>query len=338
MEAYMEHTVQNLEWYLETLSKEALKDICRNFDIKGFSSKNKDELVKLIVDTYFEDNTLLIKLLETLSSDHKLIFFDLAMSENNVTTFNRDIPDTLFLFYPEENEYLVIPNDVKAHFKEYIEAHNEIKDDMKQIEFYHSALNLYGFVSLKQLSKLNMKYNRIQMRESEVKTEIERLLPEYASLIAENSVKHRDLAEIKLDLKQLTHGRNYYEPSTLEAFLKYNNPYYTDASQAIDALRTLLMQSVSLAYKDTYTGYLIVNTIIFGLRANDTPEFILQHIEHIESNGFLNVEDKSNLTEKINEAINDSRLWSLNGHKKEQKKTRKIVQVKQKKKKRKKKK
>ncbi|UBH15223.1 hypothetical protein [Macrococcus armenti] len=334
----MEHTVQKLEWYLESLSKESLKTICRNYEIKGYSSKNKEALIALIQDEYFADDTLLNKLLKCLTSDYKLVFFELANGESNVTTFNRDIPDTLFLFYPESDEHLVIPKDVKAHFKNYIERHEEMIEEMKRIEFYHSALNLYGFVSLKQLSKLGVKYEQFQMSELEVADDITKLLPEYADLIIDNSVKHKDLTGINIDLKKLTHNHRYYEPATKEAFFKYNDPYYVEPSSAIDSLKKFLTSAVTEQYKGTYTAELIVNTIIFGLRANNTPNYIIQHIEHIEKNGFLEIQDHSILRKLIEAALMDSRLWSLNGNKKEVKRVRKVVQLKQKKKKRKKKK
>lgn len=335
-EAYMTHNVQNLTWYLESLSKEELKDICRNFDIKGFSSKNKDELIELIQSTYFEDDQLLTRLLQELSSDHKLIFYELAVSDDDTVPFNRDIPDTLFLFYPEADEHLVIPKDVKKHFKQYIEKHPEIEHDIQLIEFYHSAFNLYGFVSLKQLAKLQYKYKGLQKDEQTIEEEIRRLLPEYKELIQDKSVKHRDLAQVNLNMKALTHGKKYYEPATESEFLNYNDPYFTEPSEAVESLRTLLNKMVTEEYAGTYTAQLIIDTIIFGLRANDTPEFIMKHIQQIEDSGFIKVEGAA-LSDSIDHAINDSRLWSLNGHKKQQKRERKVVQVKQKKKKRKKK-
>lgn len=76
---------------------------------------------------------------------------------------------------------------------------------------------------------------------------------------------------------------------------------------------------VTEEYRGTYTAQLITDTIIFGLRANDTPEFILKHIQQIENSGFLKVEDLT-LPEYIARAIIDTRLWSLNGHKTQQKK------------------
>lgn len=335
-EAYMTHNVQNLTWYLESLSKEELKDICRNFDIKGFSSKNKDELIELIQSTYFKDDQLLTRLLQELSSDYKLIFYELAVSDDETVRFNRDIPDTLFLFYPEADEHLVIPKDVKQHFKQFIETHPDINSDIQLIEFYHSAFNLYGFVSLKQLAKLQYKYKGLQKDEQTIKEEITRLLPEYKDLIQHRSVKHRDLAQVNLNMKALTHGKKYYEPATESEFLNYKDPYFTEPSEAIEALRTLLDDMVTEEYRGTYTAQLITDTIIFGLRANDTPEFILKHIQQIENSGFLKVENRT-LPEYIARAIIDTRLWSLNGHKPQQKKERKVVQVKQKKKKRKKK-
>lgn len=308
---------KNLEWYLEALSKEELKNICRNLKIKGFSSKNKEDLVDLITTSYFENDDLLQSMMRNYDSGFKVLLDTITEQDENYIVFHHDIPDNVFLYYADDTELLFIPQDVKEHFKSYKAAHPEFKADIDKINFYHSALNLYGFVSLQHLAMLKEKYFNEKMTINEVQEELLQLMPEYEALISDSSVKHRELSAVKINLAALTHNKDYYVPS-FEIFKKYADHYYVEPTKEIETLVEYIKSGITDTFVGTHTGELIVNTILFGLRANETPDQILLHIDNIEKNGFVKFTDRAKLTEIIANALNTTRLWTLNGHKQDE--------------------
>ncbi|MCE4957779.1 hypothetical protein [Macrococcoides caseolyticum] len=313
-EAVKEYHNQNLDWYLSALSKVELKNICRNLNIKGFSSKNKDDLIQLIVDTYFNDDEMLKAMLQTYDSQFKVVLDEITDQEKDYIIFHRDIPDDVFLFYAEGTELLFIPKDVKQHFLAFKASHPEFINEIEQIHFYRSALNLYGFVSLKHLSDLKKKYYGIDMATDEVKNELISIMPEYAPFIKDGGVKHIELAPIDINSKALTQNKNYYTPD-LKTFKLYSDRFYVDATPEVNAFKKYLSESMTEAFRGTDAAELIINTILFGLRANETPNQILLHISNVENNGFMQIEDHTLLTKYIEDALRTTRLWRLSGHK-----------------------
>lgn len=327
-----------LDWYLSALSKEELKEICRKLEIKGFSSKNKEDLVSLITEEYFADDTLLRAMLNSYDSHFKVVLDTITEQKENYVVFHQDIPDDVFLFYADDTELLFIPKDVKKHFKAFKKENPAFQEEIEKIHFYRSALNLYGFVSLKHLAALKKKYYGVVTSEAEVEQELIDLMPEYAACIKDGGVKHIELAPIELDLKSLTHEKDYYVPD-FDAFKRYSEHFYIERTAEIDALDTYLTENLNEEFRGTDTGKLIVNTILFGLRANETPDQILLHIDNVVETGFMTIKSRDTLTELIAAALATSRLWTLHGHKREEVATshqvkKKPVQIKRKSKKR----
>lgn len=305
---------KNLNWYLEAMSKNELKNICRILDIKGFSTLNKETLIDLINESFFSNYDILSLMLSKYDSRFKVVLDNITEQEENYVIFHHDIPDDVFLFYAERTELLFIPKDVKKHFQSYKKAHPKFKEEIDTIHFYRSAINLYGFVSLKHLAVLKEKYYNIRMSEKEIKAELIAVMPEYEKLIKNDSVKHIELAQVSIDLKTLTHDKDYYIPS-FEDFKRYTDHFYIEPTDDINALVAYIEAAVTEDFKETDTGKLIINTILFGLRANETPEQILLHIDNIEANGFVKFENREQLSNLIAQALYSTRLWVLNGHK-----------------------
>lgn len=303
-----------LDMYLSALSKEELKNICRNLGIKGYSSKNKEDVISLITETYFADDQILDKMLHTYDSDFKVVLDNITAQENNYMVYHHDIPDDVFLFYADDTELLFIPQDVKAHFNAYKQAHPTFKEEIDKIHFYRSALNLYGFVTLKHLAVLKEKYFNVQMTEDEIRDELITVMPEYEALIKDGSVKHKELSNIDIDLKFLTEQKEYYIPK-YDDYKLYTEHFYVEPTQEIKHLVEYIEAGITEDFLGTDTGKLIINTILFGLRANETPEQILLHIDNVEKNGFVKFDDREKLTKLIANALNTTRLWMLNGHK-----------------------
>ncbi|WP_414055484.1 hypothetical protein [Macrococcus equi] len=328
-----------LDHYLAGLSKDELKNICRNLSIKGFSSKNKEDLIQLITTSYFSDFTILQSMLKSYDSGYKVVLDKLSEQAENYMVFHYDVPDDVFLFYAQDTELLFIPKDVKTHFLAYKKEHPEFKADIDNIHFYRSALNLYGFVSLKHLQTLKEKYYSVKPSEEEIREEIIALMPEYEPMISGSSIKHIELAPVQLNLQALTEGKTYYIPS-FDEFIAYTERFYIERTQEVQALERYLADYIIEDFKDTDTSRLIVNTILFGLRANETPDQILLHIDNVEANGFMQFTTRDELIVLIREALNTTRLWTLHGFKKAEtnstakKVKKKHVQVKRKTKKR----
>lgn len=142
-----QHTRLNdvtMEQALLLKTNDELKAICRQYGIKGFSNKNKQNLVKLIMTAFFNNNHIIEQVFSNASLFEFSILTGILESDDNYRLNNELItfenihlmnPGTFLIthfyyYYDFEYDCLILPNDVRKHIENYV---NQIGDgDIKK--------------------------------------------------------------------------------------------------------------------------------------------------------------------------------------------------------------
>ncbi|UMT78514.1 hypothetical protein ML436_01805 [Staphylococcus roterodami] len=132
-----QHTRLNdvtLEHALLLKTNDELKTICRQYGIKGFSNKNKQNLVELIMTAFFNNNHII----EQVFSNATLFEFDILSSilesddnyrlNNELTKFEKlksinfdnFLTSHFYYYYNFEYDCLILPNDVRKHIENFV--------------------------------------------------------------------------------------------------------------------------------------------------------------------------------------------------------------------------
>ncbi|CDR61292.1 hypothetical protein [Staphylococcus schweitzeri] len=142
-----QHTRLNdvtLEQALLLKTNDELKSICRQYGIKGFSNKNKHNLVELIMTAFFNNNHIIGQVFSNASLFEFSILASILEGDDNYRLNNELItfenihlmnPDTFLIthfyyYYDFEYDCLILPNEVRKHIENYV---NQIGDgDIKK--------------------------------------------------------------------------------------------------------------------------------------------------------------------------------------------------------------
>lgn len=132
-----QHTRLNdvtLEHALMLKTNDELKTICRQYGIKGFSNKNKQNLVELIMTAFFNNNHII----EQVFTNATLFEFDILSSilesddnyrlNNELTKFEKlqlinfdnFLTSHFYYYYDFEYDCLILPNDVRKHIENFV--------------------------------------------------------------------------------------------------------------------------------------------------------------------------------------------------------------------------
>lgn len=109
--------------FLDTLySMDDLKQICRDYHIKGFSNKRKDDINTLIVDTLMSESDQFINQLFNRYADFKQLIAAFIIRDTNIfePTDHKARP---FIVYQQDSEFVTIPKDVLSRFRTYFNQH-----------------------------------------------------------------------------------------------------------------------------------------------------------------------------------------------------------------------
>ncbi|SGX45278.1 Uncharacterised protein [Staphylococcus argenteus] len=146
-----QHTRLNdvtLEQALLLKTNNELKSICRQYGIKGFSNKNKQHLVELIMSALFNNNHII----EQVFSNATLFEFDILSSIlesdanyrlNNeliefeklqLINFDNFLTSHFYYYYDFEYDCLILPNDVRKHIENFVNqvGNGDIKKAVNQ--------------------------------------------------------------------------------------------------------------------------------------------------------------------------------------------------------------
>lgn len=142
-----QHTRLNdvtLEQALLLKTNDELKSICRQYGIKGYSNKNKHNLVELIMTAFFNNNHIIGQVFSNASLFEFSILASILEGDDNYRLNNELItfenihlmnPDTFLIthfyyYYDFEYDCLILPNEVRKHIENYV---NQIGDgDIKK--------------------------------------------------------------------------------------------------------------------------------------------------------------------------------------------------------------
>lgn len=180
---YVRHTygdLQSLEEVYAQFTKEDLVEIAKAHEFRGYSKFGKQRLIewlvaKLIDKEYFQDYILHADIEE-------IQVFEDAIEGNGIYLSEEMLYRSLFLssyggFLPYYNFYHV-PKDVQGKYKEYMTDEIRVKREISQY-FYdvcHSAIYLYGVISISELTNIYNRYAKVTSSEIELWEKVQGLI------------------------------------------------------------------------------------------------------------------------------------------------------------------
>ncbi len=194
-----------------------LKDICRFYKIRGFSSKNKSQLAMLICNHFFENFSMLEKMVDHMSLETIEIVEKMVRLDRMYTMDQPELDPMMFFFYLSDSGLFVSTKDVRAHFRAYLKK-NELHPVVTKRLFYRRLLYLYGAVDYQHLHKMAQQLLDESMTIARVKREVKSSFSKDEVIFSSEGIKHRAWAGIDVNILERP---SYYEPTLkeLEPFL-----------------------------------------------------------------------------------------------------------------------
>ncbi|MHD0396572.1 hypothetical protein ACY2DA_01635 [Staphylococcus simulans] len=129
------------EFLDELYNVEDLKQICRDYRIKGFSNKRKDDINEQIVETLMDPSGQLLDQLLQRDLDLKSLIASFIITDTNTLepTNHKQRP---FIIYQQDSEFITIPKEVLSRFKAYFKQHqiSALKSLNKRIKKYYAFI------------------------------------------------------------------------------------------------------------------------------------------------------------------------------------------------------
>ncbi|TDM15746.1 hypothetical protein [Macrococcus bovicus] len=280
-----------------------LKDICRFYKIRGFSSKNKSQLAMLICSHFFEDFSMLEKMVEHMSLETIEIVEKMVRLDRMYTMDQPELDPMMFFYYLSDSELFVSTKDVRAHFRAYLKE-NELHPVVTKRLFYRRLLYLYGAVDYQHLYKMAQQLMDESMTLARVKREVKSSFSKDEVIFSSEGIKHRAWAGIDVNVLERP---AYYEPT-----LKELEPFLDQSFINKTNLRKVLKKHARHAHQFEIES--LDREIRKGLRACLGIEDVLDFVAALIDEGLFNEELMTDLGHEMTGLMRDVRLWVLAGN------------------------
>ncbi len=241
---------QTLATYYQSLTMDYLKDLCRIYEIKGYSKLKKNELVTLVVNTVTDKEALINLFLTTSKEDFKALLNLAKVGKVHIKAL--DLHFTLrlinlglvYLIEEAKGYYVVMPTEVSvalktASFHQFNRQRDEVLNVLTIIK---AATNLYGVLTIDECASLVRKYYRFVTPEQFglILKLADRTLVEFG--IDKNLIFAMNLLEGHEQYYNMTKDQAFYYPKANE-FVKYADENYYEYDANIRSLMVYLKNS-----------------------------------------------------------------------------------------------
>lgn len=303
---------------LETYKNETLKQICRLYNIKGFSNKNKIELCELISSEFFKDTVIIERILvetfsfalliELLSSDRNSIK---DVSVDNINQF----PFIVGLFDRFGSIIAVLPSDVRK----YIENNFDIQAMMNQFQgfntnseievFVYRALQIYGAVEIKQIQKLFKQYLQLDISKNEIKALFD---DKDEGLVYKNYIVHPFIRDDIEEFITLIIDVPYFVPENYERFKVISDQNENDQSLEMQAFLKFFKNHLLDKSESNKVEMEIFLLIMLASAINE--EHIKLYLQNLEENQIISKMPRKKRDKLLNKISPQIRRWIYRGH------------------------
>ncbi|ULG71269.1 hypothetical protein [Macrococcus brunensis] len=282
---------------------DVLKDICRFYKIKGFSSKNKSQLAMLICNRFFEDFTMLEKMVEHMPLD-TIEIVEMMVRLDRMHTMDRPgLDPMIFFYYLSDSELFVSTKDVRAHFRAYLKK-NELHPVVTKKLFYRRLLHFYGAVDYEHLHKMAQKLLDENITLARVKRDIKSLFSHDEVIFSSKGIKHSNWEAVDVDELERP---PYYEPT-----LKELEPFLEKGYINKTHLRKVLKKHARHAHQ--FEIETLDREIRKGIRVCLSIEDVLNFIAGLIDEGLFEEELMTDIGPEIVELMKEARFWATAGN------------------------
>ncbi|MBI5974354.1 Rho termination factor N-terminal domain-containing protein [Staphylococcus canis] len=206
-----------------------IKDLCKQYGIKGYSSLNKDEMLyhfitNLVTQEYFNQTV------DRFNEDEKLALIMTNQYNAWGDSFETrlKIQDNFILFGVDEGDgyvYPWIPDEILDKVEQYIKQNESLRKIQLAYDLLEAATNLYGLYTFTQLQEVYREYLGESYSLLDIQkwiNRVERVNPEMINFREENGVIVSKGLELEvIDYPHFMKDANYYMPETIEEMLRY---------------------------------------------------------------------------------------------------------------------
>lgn len=298
-------------------SKENLVEIAKAHQLKGFSKYNKTRLIEWLTEILLS-KTHMEELI--LNADHDEIeLFENAIEEEGIYLSEEIMSRSLFLstyggFLPYYNFY-AIPLDVQVRYKELMTdaIRSQLEEKQYLLDVCHSAIYLYGVISMAELVDVYNKYEENPITENQLKEHVLELI-ERDEIFA---LKNGYLMDVRLEeddlyvdvIKEQEKVERYF-PEDRESFVSFGQAGVQEPNEDTVFFLEYLMKEANLDYNHAMLAFYLVQEAI---RMNQDDMELLGILSDLGCS--LDRQKKFDKAEKMLKKIsNRTRKWDYNGH------------------------
>ncbi len=317
---YVRHTyddLQSLEEVYAQFTKEDLVEIAKAHEFRGYSKFGKQRLIewlaaKLLDKEYFQDYILHADIEE-------IQVFEDAIERNGIYLSEEMLYRSLFLssyggFLPYYNFYHV-PKDVQEKYKEYMTDEIRAKREISQY-FYdvcHSAVYLYGVISISELTNIYNRYANVPSSEIELWERVQSLISrDDIFALRDDYLMDERLIEdgLYMEVLKMQEKIERYIPEEKEVFLSFGREGVQEPDSDTKFFLEYIMKEANLDYSRAILAFYLMQEAI---RMNQDEEEMFGIL--VDLGCSLNRKKQFDKAEQMLKKIsNRTRKWDYNGH------------------------
>ncbi|TDL97982.1 hypothetical protein ERX27_05845 [Macrococcus brunensis] len=303
-EEEIKHFEQPLAFYLQHEKMETLKNICKYYQMKGYSNKKKSEQIDLIVSHVFKDFTAADRMFENMSVENYNVLNHLLIADVFSSEENREVPAQHFLFV--KDGYVFIPVDIKEYLRRYVVEKSQSQELSDGVKLLVSAVNLYGYFSLAHYRVLAERFMSSQQTEEQLAEELHGVATIKDGFVLNPLIEAAHFSGVGIESK-----RQYYIPDSWEDFQNYFAFEYHEESSGIEVLLQFLKPYII----DVNQQKDVRDTIIVMMKMIDNPANLTSILQDMIDQSVLRAFDVNQASVLMLNAYQTIRNWHLGGYK-----------------------
>lgn len=309
--------LEALEDVYTQFSKEDLVEVAKSHGFKGYSKFGKQRLIEWLVSNLLEKDYFQDYILHADIEEIKV--FESAIEENGIYLSEEMLYRSLFLasyggFLPYYNFYHV-PKDVQKKYKEYMT--DEIREKRVGEQYFydvcHSAIYLYGVLSIADLTHIHNLYTKEKCSEIEILEKVQELISR-DDIFALKDVYLMDERLIEddmyIDVLKEHEKIERYIPEEKDVFLSFGKAGVQDPDKDTKFFVEYIMKEANLDYSHAVLAFYLMQEAI---RMNQDEMELLGILSDLGCS--INRKKQFDKAEQMLKKItNRTRKWDYNGH------------------------
>lgn len=309
--------LQTLEEVYAQYSKENLVEIAKAHGFRGYSKYGKQRLIEWLAANLLEEQYFREYILN--ADQEEIETFEAAIEQKGIYLSEEMLYRSLFLstyggYLPYYNFYNV-PKNVQTKYAEIM--NDGIREQMELNQYFydicHSAIYLYGVISLTELTNIYNKYAEVKSSEMELFEKVQELLNrDEIFVLKDNYLMDERLEEenLYLDVLKEQEKMERYLPEDKETFVSFGRNGIQEPDEDTVFFLEYIMKEANLDYPRATLAFYLVQEAI-RMNQDDVELFgILSDL----GCSFARQKQFDKADQMLKKISNRTRKWDYNGH------------------------